>query len=72
MCFNRHKWVSWGCSVLFFISAFFYLMLGFTFLRDEKNKLRSIMSGSPSSTNTSKETRDVQVKQNNFPDKFKI
>ena len=71
MCFNKHKWVSWGCSVLFFISSFFYLMLGFTFLNDEKSKLRSIMSGSSSSTSASKETRDVQVK-NNFPDKFKL
>ena len=71
MCFNKHKWVSWGCSVLFFISAFFYLMLGFNFLKDEKSKLNSIMSGIPSSTNTS-DVRDVKVKQNNFPDKFKI
>ena len=72
MCFNRHKWFSWGCSVLFFISAFFYLMLSFTFMRDEKNKLRSLTSGIPSPNNSSQEIRDVKVKQNNFPDKFKI
>ena len=46
-------------------------MLGCTFLRDEKNRYREI-SSSGSSNNTSKDVRDVQVKQNNFPDKFKL
>ena len=71
ICFNRHKWFSWACSILFFISAVFYILLGITFRRDEKAKLREIMNETPSSTNTSNEVRDVHVKQN-FPDKFKL
>ena len=71
MCFNRHKWFSWACSVLFFISAFFYLLLGITFINDEKKRFRSILD--ESSTNTSKEIRDVQIKQNNqFNPNFKL
>ena len=71
MCFNMHKWFSWACSVLFFISAFFYLLLGITFINDEKKRFRSILD--ESSTNTSKEIRDVQIKQNNqFNPNFKL
>lgn len=70
MCFNRHRWFSWGCSILFFISAFFYLMLGITFIKDEKKRYNSIVN--ESSTNT-QEVRDVQIKQNNkFPPTFKL
>ncbi len=71
MCFNRHKWFSWACSILFFISAFFYLMLGFTFIKDEKNRFNSTSIGG--STNNSKEVKDVEIKQNNqFPPTFKL
>ena len=58
MCFNRHKWFSWACSILFFISTVFYLILGVTFRKEEKSKLQKIMS-SPS-----KEIREVDIKQN--------
>ena len=66
MCFNRHKWFSWACSILFFISGFFYLMLSFIFLKEEKKKLRKIMNktSSTSSTSSNNETRDVQITQN--------
>ena len=72
MCFNRHKWFSWACSILFFISGFFYLLLGFTFIKDEKKRFREISD--ESSTNTSaNEVRDVQIKQNNqFNPNFKL
>ena len=58
MCFNTHKWFSWACSILFFISTVFYLILGVTFRKEEKSKLQKIMS-SPS-----KEIREVDIKQN--------
>ena len=61
MCFNRHKWFSWACSILFFISAFFYLILGVTFRKEEKSKLQKIMSKSSS---PNKEVREVDIKQN--------
>lgn len=60
MCFNRHKWFSWACSVLFFISAFFYLMLSITFIKDEKRKLNELKNDASSVNNIS---RDVEVKQ---------
>ena len=61
MCFNTHKWFSWACSILFFISAFFYLILGVTFRKEEKSKLQKIMSKSSS---PNKEVREVDIKQN--------
>ena len=64
MCFNRHKWFSWACSILFFISAFFYLLLGITFVKDEKKRFREILDDSSSNTSPN-EVRDVQIKQNN-------
>ena len=63
MCFNRHKWFSWACSVLFFISAFFYIMLSVTFLKDERKKLNEIMNESSTISNDSKDIRDVEIKQ---------
>jgi uncharacterized membrane protein len=61
MCFNRHKWFSWACSILFFISTVFYLILGVTFRKEEKSKLQKIMSKSSS---PNKEVREVDIKQN--------
>ena len=61
MCFNRHKWFSWACSILFFISTIFYLILGVTFRKEEKSKLQKIMSKNPS---PNKEVREVDIKQN--------
>ena len=64
MCFNRHKWFSWACSVLFFISAFFYIMLSVTFMKDERKKLNEIMNETNSvSDNNSRDIRDVEIKQ---------
>ena len=64
MCFNRHKWFSWACSVLFFISAFFYIMLSVTFMKDERKKLNEIMNDTNSvSDNNSRDIRDVEIKQ---------
>lgn len=64
MCFNRHKWFSWACSVLFFISAFFYIMLSVTFMKDERKKLNEIMNETNSvSDNSSRDIRDVEIKQ---------
>ena len=72
MCFNRHKWFSWACSILFFISAFFYLLLGITFVKDEKKRFREILDDSSSNTSPN-EVRDVQIKQNNqFNPNFKL
>lgn len=63
MCFNRHKWFSWACSILFFISTIFYLILGVTFRQQEKEKLRKIMAKS-SVSSSPKDIRDVKVEQN--------
>ena len=72
MCFNRHKWFSWACSILFCISAFFYLLLGITFVKDEKKRFREILDDSSSNTSPN-EVRDVQIKQNNqFNPNFKL
>lgn len=60
MCFNRHKWFSWACSVLFFISGVFYIILGATFCKDEKAKFRKIMT----ETGTGNVIRDVKIQQN--------
>lgn len=46
-------------------------MLGFTFIKDEKNRFNSTSIGG--STNNSKEVKDVEIKQNNqFPPTFKL
>ena len=63
MCFNRHKWFSWACSVLFFISAFFYIMLSVTFMKDERKKLNEIMNETNSVSNDKRDIRDVEIKQ---------
>jgi hypothetical protein len=68
MCFNRHKWFSWACSVLFFISGVFYICLSVTFWKEEKAKFRNISADGASSNNTSSnDVRDVNIqqKQNN-------
>ena len=66
MCFNRNKWFSWACSLLFFISGLFYILLTITFFRDEKSKLSKIMNENGSSNNNSSnnEIRDVNIQQN--------
>ena len=68
MCFNRNKWFSWACSVLFFISGIFYICLSVTFWREEKAKFRNIMNENvPSDNNTSNTSQrdvDIQQKQN--------
>lgn len=65
MCFNKHKWFSWACSVLFFISGVFYIILFGAFFGDEKARLKQIMNESGSDLNTSSgERRDVNIQQN--------
>ena len=71
MCFNRHKWFSWACSILFFISAFFYIMLGITFIKDEKSKFQSIANES-SSPNNQNQIRDVNIQQNQMNNKYSV
>jgi hypothetical protein len=65
MCFNRHKWFSWACSILFFISSVFYLILGVTFRKEEKRKLQNIMTKNSSpSPSPNEKVRDVNIQQN--------
>ena len=64
MCFNRHKWFSWVCSILFFISAFFYLMLGIAFRKEEMSKLKKIMTKNSIPPPTPNVVRDVNISQN--------
>ena len=71
MCFNRHKWFSWACSILFFISAFFYIMLGITFIKDEKSKFQNIANES-SSPNNQNQIRDVNIQQNQMNNKYSV
>ncbi len=61
MCFDRHKWFSWACSILFFVSGVFYIILGASFCKDEKNKFSKIMN----EAGTGNEVRDVSIQQNN-------
>ena len=62
ICFNRHRWYSWACSVLFFISAVFYILLGFIFLGDEKSKFRSLRDSASTGTGPNI-IRDVNIQQ---------
>ena len=71
MCFNRHKWFSWACSILFFISAFFYIMLGITFIKDEKSKFQNIANES-SSPNNQNQIRNVNIQQNQMNNKYSV
>ena len=65
ICFNNHKWFSVSCSVLFWISALFYIALGFVFLRDEKSNFRELKnSGGASTSNEPNVVKEVEVKQN--------
>ena len=66
MCYNRNKWFSWACMILFLISGLFYILLSITFFRDEKSKLSKIMNENGSSNNNSSnnEIRDVNIQQN--------
>ena len=75
MCFNRNKWFSWACSVLFFISGIFYICLSVTFWKEEKAKFRNIMNSSndKESKNDSfglpiqnKNSKNAIEKNNNF------
>ena len=69
MCFNRNKWFSWACSVLFFIAGVFYICLSVTFWKEEKAKFGKISADGTSSNNTSSnDVRDVNIqqKQNNI------
>ena len=64
ICFNRHRWYSWACSVLFFISALFYILLGFVVLKDEKNKFREIKKNGTATSTAPNIVRDVNIQQN--------
>ena len=74
MCFDKHKWFSWACSLLFFISAIFYILLGFTFIKDEKSKFQDIVkeTSSSSTPQNNNPVRDVNIQQNQFDNKYKV
>ena len=64
ICFDRHKWFSWACSILFFASAVLYIILGIVFLKDEQGKFNSLKDGNTSTSNQPDMVRDVNVQQN--------
>ncbi len=64
MCFDQHKWFSWACSVLFFVSAVLYIILGIVFLKDEQGKYNGLKDGGASTSNQPDIVRDVNVQQN--------
>ncbi len=64
MCFNSHKWFSWACSVLFFISSFFFIALGFIFMKDEVSKFKQIKDKGTGTGTEANRVRDVNVQQN--------
>ena len=64
MCFDRHRWFSWACSVLFYIACAFYIALGFIFLGDEKSKFRDLKNNGTSTSSGPNIERNVQVQQN--------
>ena len=63
MCFDKNKWMSWACSILFFIASLFYLILGFIFKKEEVQKYNDIKKNDSSSSGINA-VRDVQVQQN--------
>ena len=64
MCFDKYRWFSWACSVLFYISCAFYIALGFIFLGDEKSKFNEIKNNGTGTGTGPGPVRDVQVQQN--------
>ena len=64
ICFNKHKWFSLGCSILFFISSLIYIILGFIFLNDEKTKFNKLKDTGASTNSGPNIERNVEVKQN--------
>ena len=64
MCFDKHKWFSWACSILFLISALLYIALGFVFIKDEVSKFKSLADNGSSTSNEQNVVRDVNVQQN--------
>ena len=64
MCFDRHRWFSWACSVLFYIACAFYIALGFIFLGDEKAKFRDLKNNRTATSDRPNIERNVQVQQN--------
>ncbi len=67
ICFDKHKWFSWACSILFFASALFYIILGFVFLKDEGEKFNSIKdpgNATSNNVNVPNIAREVNVQQN--------
>ena len=63
-CFDRHKWFSWACSVLFFVSAVLYIIVGFAFFKDESDKYNSLKDPGNATSNGPNIVRDVNVQQN--------
>ena len=62
ICFDRNKWMSWACSILFFIATVFYLILGIRYWQQEKIKYHEIVGkidgGTPAGA------RNVNIQQN--------
>ena len=64
ICFDRHKWFSWACSILFFVSAVLYIILGFAFIKDECSKFNSLKDNGTGTSVEPNIVRDVKVQQN--------
>ena len=65
ICLNTKYALCWACSMLFFISSLFYILLGFTFCSEERKKMGEMMNdGSPSSQKNEERAVDIKQKSN--------
>lgn len=60
ICFDTNSFLSWGCSVLFFIASLFYIILGVRYRNQEALKFHDVCS---QDLRTS-DVRSVDVQQN--------
>ena len=63
MCYNSYRWFSWACSILFFVSAVFYICLGILFRKDEVAKFKNLKDDGTASSNGPNIVRDVNIQQ---------
>ena len=64
MCYNNYRWFSWACSILFFVSAAFYIALGFIFMKDEVSRFKNLKDDGTGTSNGPNIVRDVNIQQN--------
>lgn len=63
ICFDTNSWVSWACSILFFVAAIFYIILGVRYRNQEAILFREVCSSDGSGRTSDAKSVDVQQNQ---------